>query len=178
MSREPVTGGPCGGAATRPMVPGDAAAVLAIYQRGLDTGLASFELDAPGWADFDTSRLDTPRLVADNTGTGQVLGWATVSAVSARPVYSGVVENSIYIDPDAQGRGVGSTLLRALVAATEAAGIWTIQAGIFPENVASVAMHRAAGFRIVGIRRRIGRHRDRWRDVLWMERRSEITGIG
>ena len=158
----------------RAMTPADAAAVLAIYQAGLDGGNASFEDTAPDWASFDASRLAEHRLVAVD-GAGVVLGWVAVSRVSARQVYAGVVEHSVYVDPAAQGRGVGRALLDALVTSTEAAGIWTIQSGVFPENTASLALHHAAGFRTLGIRERIGRHAsqgNRWRDVVFLERRS------
>jgi phosphinothricin acetyltransferase len=158
----------------RPMRPADADAVLAIYQAALDGGNASFEHTAPDWAAFDAARLPEHRLVAvDDLGT--VLGWVAVSRVSARSVYAGVVEHSVYVDAAAQGKGVGRALLDALIASTEAAGVWTIQAGVFPENTASLALHRAAGFRVVGVRERVGRHvtqDNRWRDVVFLERRS------
>ena len=158
----------------RPMHTSDAGAVLRIYQAGMDSGHASFESAAPSWAAFDASRLPDHRYVAVDDH-GAVVGWVTVSAVSSRQVYSGVVEHSVYVDPAAQGRGVGRALLDTLVASTEAAGIWTIQSGVFPENRASLALHRAAGFRVVGVRERIGRHArqgGRWRDVVFIERRS------
>ncbi|MFC7535374.1 GNAT family N-acetyltransferase [Actinoplanes sp. GCM10030250] len=158
----------------RPMRADDAEAVLAIFQAGIDGGNASFEPAAPSWADFDTAKLPAHRLVAVD-GTGLVLGWVAVSAVSARAVYAGVVEHSVYVDDAAQGRGVGRALLNALIASTEAAGVWTIQSGVFPENTASLALHAACGFRIVGVRERIGRHAaqtNRWRDVVMLERRS------
>ncbi|MEV4536527.1 N-acetyltransferase family protein [Asanoa sp. NPDC049518] len=155
----------------RPMAPADAEAVLRIYQAGLDTGDASFEVTAPTWPAFDAAKLPAHRHVAvDDDGT--VVGWIAVSAVSARPVYAGVVEHSVYVDPTAQGRGVARALLAALIASTEAAGIWTIQSGIFPENSTSLALHRRAGFRVIGTRERVGRHHDRWRDVILLERRS------
>jgi len=158
----------------RPMRAADAGAVLAIYQAGMDGGEASFESTAPVWEAFDAGKLPDHRYVAVDA-TATVLGWVAVSAVSSRCVYAGVVEHSVYVDPAARRRGVGRVLLDALIASTEAAGIWTIQSGIFPENTASRALHRAAGFREVGIRERIGRHaaRDnRWRDVIFIERRS------
>ena len=150
---------------------GDADAVLAIYQAGLDTNLASFEITAPDWAGFDAARRPEHRFVA--VDGDEVLGWVAVSSVSARAVYGGVVEDGVYVGPRARGRGVGRRLLDALIHSTEAAGVWTIQAGIFPENGASLALHRAAGFRTVGIRERIGRHHGAWRDVVLLERRSQ-----
>ncbi len=145
--------------------------VLAIYQAGIDEGNATFETQAPGWAEFSTARLADHRLVALDAD-GVVLGWVAVSATSSRPAYAGVIEHSVYVHQDARGRGVGRHLLDRLIASTEAAGIWTIQSGIFPENTASIALHRAAGFRIVGPRERIGMHHGRWRDILLLERRS------
>ncbi|MEV0560546.1 N-acetyltransferase family protein [Dactylosporangium sp. NPDC050588] len=162
------------GPTIRPMTPADAGAVLAIYQAGIDGGNASFEPAAPDWATFDAGRLPGHRLVAVDDA-GRVLGWVAVSRVSARAVYAGVVEHSVYVDPAARGRGVGRALLDALVASTEAAGIWTIQSGVFPENTASLALHHAAGFRTVGVRERVARHAgqgNRWRDVVFLERRS------
>ncbi|QFG23042.1 GNAT family N-acetyltransferase [Actinomadura sp. WMMB 499] len=146
--------------------------VLAIYQAGIDEGEATFETAAPTWDEFDAAKLAGHRLVALDGGT--VLGWAAVGAVSGRCVYGGVVEHSLYVHPDARGRGVGLALLRALLVSTEAAGIWTVQAGIFPENAASLALHRKAGFRTIGVRERIGRHHGRWRDVVLLERRSPL----
>ncbi|MFC4147880.1 N-acetyltransferase family protein [Micromonospora mangrovi] len=157
----------------RPMRADDAAAVLAIYQAGLDGGDASFETTAPSWAAFDAGRLPDHRLVAVD-GADTVLGWVAVSPTSTRPVYAGVVEHSVYVDPATRGRGVARLLLDALIAATEAAGIWTVQSGVFPENAASLAVHRRAGFRIVGTRERVGRHHGRWRDVILLERRSPL----
>ncbi|WP_042392049.1 GNAT family N-acetyltransferase [Streptacidiphilus carbonis] len=145
--------------------------VLTIYQLGIDEGNATFETTAPDWEAFDKAKLPAHRLVALDP-VGKVLGWAAVSAVSERCVYAGVVEHSVYVHPDARGQGVGAALLNALVASTEAAGIWTIQSGIFPENTASLALHRRSGFRVVGTRERIGRHHGSWRDVVLVERRS------
>lgn len=155
----------------RAMRPTDAVKVLEIYQVGLDGGHASFEITAPAWADFDTAKLPEHRLVAVDHAD-RALGWAAVSPVSSRPVYAGLVEHSVYVDPAAQGRGVGRLLLTALIATTEAAGIWTIQSGVFPENTASLTLHQRAGFRVIGVRERIGRHHGRWRDVVLLERRS------
>jgi phosphinothricin acetyltransferase len=157
----------------RPMRSTDAAAVLHVYQAGLDTGDASFETTAPTWEAFDAARLADHRHVAVDAA-GAVLGWVAVSSVSARPVYAGVVEHSVYVDPAVRGRGVARTLLDALVESTERAGIWTIQSGVFPENVSSLALHMRAGFRVVGTRERVGRHHGRWRDVVLIERRSTL----
>jgi len=164
------------GVRVEPMTAADADRVLAIYQAGLDTGEASFETTAPDWAAFDAARLPGHRHVARDAGTGQVLGWVAVSAVSSRRVYAGVVEHSVYVHPAARGRGVGRALLRALIDSTEAAGIWTIESAIFPENTASLRLHRGEGFRVVGTRERIGRHHGRWRDVVLVERRSLVAG--
>ncbi|MEU6020051.1 N-acetyltransferase family protein [Micromonospora sp. NPDC047134] len=158
----------------RPMTAADADRVLAIYQAGLDGGQASFETVAPSWAAFDAGRLPAHRLVAvDDAGT--LLGWIAVSPTSTRLVYAGVVEHSVYVDPAAQGRGVARLLLDGLIASTEAAGIWTIQSAVFPENTASLALHRRAGFRVVGVRERVARHHGRWRDVVLLERRSPVV---
>jgi L-amino acid N-acyltransferase YncA len=150
-----------------------APAVLAIYQAGIDEGNATFETRAPDWQAFSAARLPGCRYVA--VDGGQVAGWVAVSAVSSRPAYAGVVEHSVYVDPGARGQGVGRRLLAAVIEATEAAGIWTIQAGIFPENTVSLAMHKTAGFRVVGVRERMGRHHGRWRDVVLIERRSQAV---
>lgn len=154
-----------------PMEPAHAEQVLTIYQLGIDEGDATFETTAPAWEAFDTARLDDHRLVALDED-GRVLGWTAVVPVSDRCAYAGVVEHSVYVHPDARGRGVGRALLGALLSSTDAAGIWTVQSGIFPENTASLALHRRAGFRVVGTRERIGRHHGRWRDVVLVERRS------
>jgi L-amino acid N-acyltransferase YncA/DNA-binding transcriptional ArsR family regulator len=166
------------GITIRPMRPADADQVLAIYQAGLDSGQASFETAAPSWPEFDAGKLPGHRHVAADTASGEVLGWAAVTAVSGRCVYAGVVEHSVYVSPAARRRGVGAALLRELVRSTEAAGIWTIQSGIFPENTASLRLHEQAGFRVVGRRQRIGRHHGQWRDVLLLERRSQAAGSG
>ncbi|WP_254897057.1 GNAT family N-acetyltransferase [Amycolatopsis sp. Hca4] len=159
-----------------PMTADHAEQVLTIYQAGLDTEHASFETTAPDWATWDAVHLPAHRLVALDA-TGEVLGWTAVSAVSSRCVYAGVVEHSVYVRPSAHGQGVGLALLNALIRSTENAGIWTIQSGIFPENTASRALHRRAGFRELGTRERIGRHHGQWRDVVMIERRSAASGI-
>ena len=164
--------------AIRPMTPADGPQVLAIYQDGLDGGEASFETRAPAWEVFDAKLLPSHRHVAADGAGGRVLGWAAASGVSDRGAYHGVVEHSVYVAPAARQRGVGAALLRALISSTEAAGIWTIQCGIFPENRASLRLHERAGFRVVGVRARLGRHRGRWRDVVLLERRSTRAGMG
>lgn len=134
----------------------DWAAVQRIYREGIATGHATFESEAPDWERFNTSRLPRHRLVAE-TAAGRILGWAAVSPVSARPAYSGVVEHSVYMAADARGLGLGAALLRALAESTEAEGIWTIQASVFPENEASLKLHLANGYVVVGRRHRIAR---------------------
>jgi phosphinothricin acetyltransferase len=159
----------------RPMAATDWPAVHAIYAAGIATGDATFETEPPTWDQFDTTRLPEHRLVAVDTD-GTITGWAAVSPVSDRCVYAGVVEHSIYVDPAHHGQGIGRALLEHLITSTEAAGIWTIQSGIFPENTASLALHQHCGFRIVGRRERLGQHHGHWRDVLHIERRSTTTG--
>jgi L-amino acid N-acyltransferase YncA len=151
-----------------------AAEVLDIYRLGIDGGDATFETEPPTWARFTDSRLPGHRFVAVDPDD-RVLGWVACSPVSERCVYAGVVEHSVYVHPDARGRGLGRTLLGALIDSTEAAGVWTIQSGIFPENAASLAVHAAVGFRVVGTRERLGRHHGRWRDVVLIERRSPVV---
>jgi phosphinothricin acetyltransferase len=148
--------------------------VLGIYRLGIAGGNATFETEAPSWAQFNSGRLREHRLVAVDEEE-HVLGWAAVSRVSEREAYAGVVEHSVYVHPDAQGHGVGYALLTALVAATDAAGIWTVQSGIFPENTASLALHQRAGFRVVGTRERVGRLHGHWRNVVLVERRSPVV---
>jgi len=153
-----------------PMTDEHADAVLDIYRAGIDEGNATFETEPPTWAKFASTRPPEHRFVA--MSQGRVSGWAACTRVSDRCVYAGVVEHSVYVHPDARGLGVGRLLLGALIDSTERAGIWTIQSGVFPENVASLALHAAAGFRVVGTRERVGRHHGIWRDVVLIERRS------
>lgn len=149
--------------------------VLAVYQAGIDEGNATFETAAPTWAAFDAAKLTGHRFVALAPGSRRVCGWIAVGKVSERPCYAGVVEHSVYVAPEARGLGVAQALLEVLIASTEAAGIWSIQAGIFPENTASVALHLRAGFRTIGTRERVGRHHGVWRDVQLLERRSPLV---
>ncbi|QKG52210.1 GNAT family N-acetyltransferase [Hymenobacter sp. BRD67] len=151
--------------------------VRAIYQQGIATGHATFQTEAPAWEEWDSSHLAHSRLVALDEATGQVLGWAALTSVSGRCVYAGVAEVSVYVAAEARGQGVGRQLLAALVAGAEAQGLWMLQAGIFPENGASVRLHEAAGFRVVGRRERIGRLAGVWRDTLLLERRSGLVGV-
>jgi L-amino acid N-acyltransferase YncA len=158
------------------MIAGHWEEVRAVYLEGLATGDASFETDAPGWERFDASHLACCRLVA--LEGDRVAGWAVLSPVSRRKVYEGVAEVSVYVGASFRGKGFGRALLSALVAESEANGIWTLQAGIFPENTASAELHKACGFREVGRRERIGRTQDgRWRDTLLLERRSRTVGV-
>lgn len=159
----------------RAMTPHDWAAVRAIYEEGILTRNATFETDAPEWERWDRGHLPVCRLVACDGDP--VIGFAALSPVSARAVYRGVAEVTIYIASPARGKGIGTMLLRELVSASEAAGIWTLQAGIFPENEASIRLHESAGFRLVGRRERIASLHGRWRDVVLMERRSTAAGV-
>jgi L-amino acid N-acyltransferase YncA len=165
------------GITIRAMAASDADAVLRIYQQGIDTGQATFETRAPSWAEFDARRLPEHRLVAVGAGD-LVLGWVAVTPYSSRPVYAGVLEHGVYVDPAARGQGIGIVLMRALIDSTEAAGVWTLQAGVFPENKPSISLHQRMGFRAVGLRERIACHYGQWRDVLLMERRSLVAGNG
>lgn len=157
-----------------PMIAAHGPRVLAIYGEGIGSGDATFETAVPAWDDWDRKHLAHSRLVA--LDGDQVLGWAALSAVSDRCVYGGVAEVSVYVAAAARGQRVGRALLEALVRASEEAGIWTLQAGIFPENQASVSIHQKCGFRIVGVRERLGKMNGRWRDVLLLERRSPVAG--
>ncbi|QGN35069.1 GNAT family N-acetyltransferase [Microlunatus sp. Gsoil 973] len=166
----------------RPMTDADAQAVLAIYRIGIDEGDATFETGPPGWDEFLASKIAAlSRVAVDADGT--VVGWIAASPVSARACYAGVAEHSVYVHPRARGRGVGSRLLAELITAADAAGIWTIQSSIFPENRASLRLHAAAGFRVVGRRERIARHHGRWRDTVLIEYRrpddpADHPGVG
>lgn len=159
----------------RAMQPGDWEAVERIYGEGLDTGHATFETEVPDWAAWDAAHIEVCRLVVESGG--EVVAWAALSPVSRRNVYRGVAEHSIYVAPDVRGRGVGRLLLRALIDSSENAGFWTLQTSIFPENEASVTLHTSEGFRILGIRERVGRHYGAWRDTVLMERRSPVVGV-
>lgn len=164
----------------RPMTSDDAEAVLRIYKEGIDSGNATFTADLPSWQAWDDGHLPDARFVA--IADGQVAGWVALAGISSRPVYKGVAEISIYVSKDCRRRGVGRTLLGKAVEASEAAGFWTLQAGIFPENEASLVLHADFGFVAIGKRRGLGRMtygplKGQWRDVVFMERRSEIVGV-
>ena len=153
----------------------DFPAVKSIYQEGIDTGNATFQQKAKEWDEWNASVLPDCRLVAELEG--RVVGWAALSSVSSRCVYGGVAEVSVYVGSDVAGRGLGHTLLKALVEASEKVGFWTLQAGIFPENKASLAIHAKNGFKHLGVREKLGRMNGVWRDVVFMERRSRIVGV-
>ena len=148
--------------------------VRAIYLEGIATGHATFETQASTWEQWDAAHLLDGRLVARSGST--VKGWAALSPVSGRCVYAGVAEVSVYVGQNHRGEGIGGALLKALIEASESAGIWTLQAGIFPENSASIRLHKSCGFREVGVRQRIGKMNGLWRDTVLLERRSQLVG--
>lgn len=157
------------------MQPADWAAVKEIYEDGIATGNATFQQSAPQWEEWDNSHLSHRRIVAKDEDT--LVGWAALTPVSGRCVYAGVAEVSVYVSSKARGKGLGKRLLQRLIEESEANNIWTLQAGIFPENVASLTIHEACGFRIVGTRERIGKMNGVWRDTILLERRSKTIGI-
>jgi L-amino acid N-acyltransferase YncA len=158
-----------------PLAEADWPAVRGIYEQGIATGNATFEKSAPVWERWDAAHLPHSRLVV--RGGDEVLAWAALSSVSSRCVYAGVAEVSIYVAARARRRGIGLELLTALIESSECENIWTLQAGIFPENTASLDLFQKAGFRVLGTRERVGRMDGRWRDVVLMERRSRIAGV-
>lgn len=158
-----------------PFQPGDWAQVRAIYLEGIATGHATFETSAPSWEQWDAAHLPFARLVARQED--DLIGWAALSPISQRCVYGGVAEVSVYVSAASRRSGVGRKLLRALIDESEQNGIWTLQAGIFPENTGSIALHLSCGFRQVGRRERIGKMNGTWRDTVLLERRSTITGV-
>lgn len=148
--------------------------VAQVYKEGIETGIATFEQDIPGWEQWDQNHIKSCRLVARYDG--QVLGWAALSPVSSRCVYGGVAEVSVYVAISARGKKIGEQLLRELIAESEKQGYWTLQSGIFPENTASIGLHKKCGFRKIGFRERIGQLNGVWKDNILMEKRSEKTG--
>ncbi len=163
------------GVTIEPMTDADGPAVLDIYGQGIATGVATFELVVPEWRAWTTSHRRDCRFVARLNG--RIVGWTAVARYSSRDVYTGVAWESIYVDGVARGRGIGLALLEVLILATEAAGIWTLIAGVQAENTASLVLHDRAGFRRIGVQERIGRDATgRWRDVVLLERRSVVVG--
>ncbi len=161
-----------------PLTPAHWPAVRRIYAEGIATGQATFTAEPPTWEAWDADHLSTGRLIAGSPDDPVVvLGWAALSPVSGRCVYAGVAEVSVYVAAAARGQGVGRALLGALVKESETAGLWMLQAGIFPENALSLRLHEAAGFRVVGRRERIGQLRGQWRDTVLLERRSTLVGL-
>jgi L-amino acid N-acyltransferase YncA len=158
--------------ALSPLLPDHWDAVARIYAEGIATGNSTFETDVPGREAWDAKHLPDHRLVA--LSDGEVVGWAALSPVSERCVYAGVTEGSVYVTAAVRGRGVGQALLEELIRRSEEAGIWTIQVGVFPENEASIRLHERVGFRVVGLRKRLGQREGVWRDVLFLERRSDL----
>ena len=150
-------------------------AVKQIYAEGLATGNATFQTSVPTWDEWNEAHVKNSRLIAIENEI--ILGWAALTPVSGRCVYAGVGEVSVYVSEKARGKGIGKILLNALIDESEKNNFWTLQAGIFPENVASVKIHRACGFRIIGAREKIGQSNGFWRDTLLLERRSTIVGI-
>lgn len=158
-----------------PLLPDHWPAVKAIYEDGLATGNASFQTSAPNWEEWDAAHLQHSRLVA--IINNQVAGWAALTPVSGRCVYAGVAEVSVYVAAVSRGLGIGEDLLLALIEESESNGLWTLQAGIFPENTASIRLHEKCGFRLLGTREKIGKMGDRWRDTVLLERRSTTVGV-
>lgn len=158
----------------REMHPADWDSVAQIYAEGIATGDATFEKSIPAYQAWDKAHLPSCRWVA--VENDRILGWAALSPVSSRYVYRGVAEVSIYVGTAYTGKGVGTTLMHSLIASSENEGYWTLQSGIFPENEGSIALHRKAGFRYIGIRKKIGQLEGIWKDNLLFERRSKIVG--
>ena len=154
-----------------PMLPQHWDSVRRIYEEGILTGQATFQIDLPTWEAWDSGHAEVCRLIA--VSNSEVVGWAALSPVSSRCVYNGVGEVSVYVCAAARGRGIGKLLLQSLVEESERHGYWTLQSGVFPENASSMALHHACGFRTVGIRERIGKMGDTWRDTCLLERRSK-----
>ncbi|GEO08391.1 GNAT family N-acetyltransferase [Segetibacter aerophilus] len=157
------------------MLPADWFAVKEIYEEGIATGDATFQQLAPLWEEWNSNHLQHSRIVAIEEGV--VVGWVALTPVSGRQVYAGVAEVSVYVSDKARGKGIGKQLLQKLVDESEANNIWTLQASIFRENIASIKMHQACGFKIIGYRERIGQMKGVWRDTILFERRSKKVGV-
>lgn len=161
--------------AIRELKMADYPAVQEIYQQGIDSGNATFETHVKNWEEWDATTVSSARLLA--LEGDKVVGWACLSDVTSRCVYRGVAETSVYVNPEYHGRGIGVRLLKSLIAASEEAGYWTLQARIFPENVASLVTHEKLGFESMGIHRKLGKLKGVWRDVQLLERRSTLVGL-
>lgn len=159
----------------RSMITADWNIVAEIYRQGIKTGNATFQQEIPNWEDWDSGHLKTCRVVALIEET--VTGWAALTPVSGRCVYAGVAEVSAYVAEEFRGKKIGAKLLNKLILESEKSNIWTLQAGIFPENIPSLVIHEQAGFRRVGFRERIGKMNGHWRDIILLERRSSAIGI-
>lgn len=159
----------------RPLESSDWPNVKSIYEQGLKTGIATFEISAPSWEKWNRAHLDIGRLVA--TYNHEVVGWVALSPVSSRCVYGGVAELSVYIGENQRGKGIGKLLMKQAITESEKNNIWTLQSGVFRENIASIKLHESVGFRIIGYREKIGRLNGEWKDNILLERRSQIVGI-
>lgn len=159
----------------KPLLPGNWEDVKRIYEEGITTGNATFQTSAPSWEEWDSSHLQSCRLIAMDEN--KVIGWAALSPVSGRCVYAGVAEVSVYVAREARRKGVGKKLLEALIKESEKNNLWTLQAGIFPENISSIKIHEACGFRLIGRREKIGKMNGKWRDTILLERRSNLVGV-
>ena len=157
------------------MLPQHWDAVKIIYEEGIVTGNATFQTAAPTWQEWDIAHIKTCRIIA--TENNEILGWAALTAVSSKCVYAGVAEVSVYVTTNARGKNIGSLLLQELINQSEQNGIWTLQAGVFPENKASISIHEKNGFRNIGHREKIGKMGNVWRDTILLERRSHKIGV-
>ncbi len=153
----------------------DGPRILEIYKMGLESGNATFETEVPSWKEWDSKYLQHSRFVF--TENEEILGWIAITPVSARKVYAGVAELSVYIDNSFHGKGIGSELMEKMIVSSEAHGIWTLFSSVFPENKATLRLHEKFGFRIIGSREKIAKLDDKWRDTIILERRSKVAGI-
>jgi len=159
----------------REMIPNDSTRILEIYKMGLDTRNATFETIVPSWTEWDSTHLNHSRFVY--LESDKILGWIALSHVSARKVYEGIAEVSVYIDTNILGKGIGSKLMEKVIMSSEMHGIWTLYSSVFPENVATLKLHDKFGFRVIGTRKKIAKLDNKWRDTVLLERRSKKIGI-